>query len=350
MQLRTIFLIVVLFVIFSLTGYFLVNRYFSDHWDIDRYFTNNKDSQQIIFSEENNLFSVPSDINDSTKSLKTRIQSTGKVVSLIYNRKASLIYYESINTNLKSDIWQIDLNNNKSQLLFSSETLGLENFLEFVSPVLSPNKTRLAFVGKLGTKDCLFTYLIASQELTNLSDKIYNEQIKNPQWLSDNEIVFQKDNSLYLMDLITGKISDYFMNDKEILKIAATTDKLILLLKSDQDSNIYAYNGKNLEKITDFASPKTVNNFDISHDETVIALEIKNSISSVSDLYMAKINGQDLTELTENMDIAYPVFSPSNDRIAVFNKKQGLVLIDIKTKKQQKILNETRIDQIFLWR
>jgi hypothetical protein len=351
MQLKTIFLIVILFIIFSLTGYFLVNRYFSDHWDIDKYFTNDKNSQQIIFSQDNNLYTISPNISDLTKISKNRLQSTGKVVKMTYDRKSSLIYYESTNSALKSEIWQIDLNTNKSQLMFSSQTAGLENFMQFSTPVFSPDKSKLAFIGKLGSKDCVFTYDHKTKTLTNVSDKIYNDLISDLIWLNANTIIFKKENTLYALDLVKNNVAEYLNNSQKIKRIEIGQNNLLLLMEDEaKTANLFKYDGTNLTAITGFTSPKTVLSFAVSADFNQIAMEVNDTQKSASSIFLAKTNGENLLEITTKINPQNPVFAPSDDQIAVFVKNEGIQLINLATKKTQKIINEPKIDQIFLWK
>jgi len=226
-----------------------------------------------------------------------------------------------------------------------------------ISPALSPNGDKVAFLSNMGGKQGIFVMDIVDQE--NVEKVIEGEtdiDFEELHWLSPGmgwspdatQLTFSAkagdQDALYIYDVETENIQQHKFDMDGLFSAAWSPagDKIAFVGNSNGAGNIYVFNAETeeIEKITDDAFSDTYPRW--SHDGSKIAFvsERGQYISKDmvpenfnmadhdyenTDIFIVDINTKEITQVTNTPYLETdPVFSPENDRLLYVSDANGI--------------------------
>jgi len=362
MKLKTFLFIVLYVFIFAVIVYFLYIKFYQPFVSKNQgqNIPQGNRQESIYYTSGNNLYQLdPKASTQSINSIPTiRLQSTGVISKLCVDTKRNQFFYEVSTPSKNYEIWKVNLKDNSSEKIFSSQTPGLENFTNFRDPKLSADNENLGFLASHDQIDDLFSWQIDQNKLTNLTEEKFAGTISDFSWGTDTT-------KIVLSGLINGKgviktlseksISDFLEQDSLINQIEYSKNSLIYS-QTPKDAIVtniatVSLTNKKVVLLTDIASPKRVSDFAISPDKQELTFTVNDSSNQQNDIYTLKTDGTDLLQVTTDGKSSEPTFSPQSDKIAYWDKTIGIFIIPINKGNAQKVLNSAGvIDKILAWR
>lgn len=174
-----------------------------------------------------------------------------------------------------------------------------------------------------------------------------------------NGIIFESSNGYFIAntDNSIDRLSSPIVTKIDFTNESTTSENKNIfaeeeMIKDQKVNNIYKYDENNNKKaITNISYPQTVSSFQVSADEKFIVFSILNSVSSESNIYICEIDGTNTLQLTNNGISFYPLFSPDSNKIAFYQKGQGIFITNFNKTSFIKILNyQNEINNIIIWR
>lgn len=361
MKPTTTVIIILYLAVFGLIGYFLYQKYY--HNTVTPFQNENTititPDKTIFYTAGKDFYQLNSDLQTrGSKDTSTyKIQSTGEVKAMTIDKDNQYFYYQTITAINTSEIWQVNLKDYSFEKLFSNQTPGLENFISFRNPKISPDAKNLAFIASHQGSDQIFNFEITSRNLTNLSYESFQGNISDFDWASTGSTIYytgKQNDKTVLKSLQLDRVSrNIWEGSQKIDKISATKNKLIVFFSDLQTANIGYLelgNPDKINKITDIVAPNKVTNYNLDLKNEKIAYQVYDSTLNKNDLYLVNIDGTNLLQITEDGKSELPVFSPDGQQIAFWLKDSGIYTINTDKKNGQKVLNdEGKIDNILIW-
>ncbi|MEI6040198.1 MAG: hypothetical protein WCP93_02510 [Candidatus Berkelbacteria bacterium] len=111
------------------------------------------------------------------------------------------------------------------------------------------------------------------------------------------------------------------------------------------------FDTKKAMNITNLSKPYSVINFSVSQDNNLIVFQVQNTNTTKNDIEICKTDGSNLTQLTNDGESYFPVFSPDNTRIGFWRKNSGIYTMKTDGTDLKKVFNfDQNINQIYAWR
>ena len=358
MKRNTIIFTIIYLLIFLVGGYFLYTLYLKPYFTPEPVTPKTSEQIDLYFSDGGKLNYVnTNEQQGSRKTTALKLASVGNIASFSLSRDKQYFFYEEVLTPQKSVIWKYNQTDNTSEKIFSALTPGLENFTSFKLPVLSPDNTKLAFVGQNPSGEYLYYYDFTDKSLTNLNASTPKTGVRQLAWSTNNASLYDTSfstNKTVISSTNSQKVSEQVWEGTgETTELKATKDTLVFGLKNGQAINIFSLVPltKKITQITDLTFPRTLGVFNIAPDQKSIVFEIKDASTSQSDIYYESLDGTNLIQITDDGKSSYPVISSDNGSILYFLKGSGLYKSNTNKTRKEKVLNyDGNINRIFTWR
>jgi len=309
----------------------------------------------IYYGQDNNLYRAnPALVYETSADERVeRFQSTGGVSFVDINKTGQQIAYDAWGSLGFRDIWQVDSQSSMSETVATAGQTGLKDYSDFRRPKFSPEGTQLAFIGGRDGDETIFVKNLANGKISELLVAA-GLKITDYTWTRDGEkIIYCTDNNSQLgcweQELFKGGAKRIIAD--EILEISADkTGNVIYLAKRENNINIFSYESKTArtEAITDMVSPREVVFFQIDPQGEKIVFEVAEA--NLKNIYLAKINGENLLQLTTDGRSQQPLFSPRSDEIAFLKTDDGIYIMRADKTEEKKIANLRSFVKLLLWR
>lgn len=340
-----------IFVILCLIFYFKYLNNFINLGSGENVQNSENNEAKIFLSQDNNLYTLSPNQNSALndKSLQ-RIQSNGKVLKGEISSNNQIIVYEVKNNLDFSEIWQVELKSNNSQIIATRGQENLNADLDYFNPKINHSGTKIAFIGHSST-DSETIYF------KDLSDGAYSELLIQPNnkisdytWSNDDKkIVYCLSvNADCWIQKVDGTNASNILN-MEISQIVSTENGYIFIGLKNNAHNIYSSNleGKNIAPLSDLESPKNVSSFKYNPKSENIVYEVKEN--DISNIYSVKLNGSNRIQLTFDGVSSNPLISPSGDKFAFLKAFDGIYLSGISNNNPIKISNSYQNVNLLFW-
>lgn len=309
----------------------------------------------IYYGQDNNLYRANPGLVDGIGADERveRFQSTGEVSFVDINKTGQQIAYDAWGSLGFWDIWQVDSQSSISETVATAGQIDLKDYSDFRRPKFSPEGTQLAFIGGRDGEETIFVKNLANGKISELLVAA-GLKITDYTWTRDGEkIIYCTDSESLLgcweQELFKGGAKRIIAD--ETLEISADkTEEIIYLAKREDNINIFSYESKtgHTEAITDVISPREVVLFQIDAQGENIVFEV--ATANLKNIYLAKINGENLLQLTTDGHSQQPLFSPRCDEIAFLRVNDGIYIIQTDKTKEKKIANLRSFVKLLLWR
>lgn len=308
----------------------------------------------IYYSQDNNLFRAnPALVYEPSAGGRVeRFQSTGQVAWADINKNGQKIAYDAKNSLGFWEIWQVDSETQMAELVATSGQEDLKTYLDFRRPKFSPEGTALAFIGAKNGDETLFIKDFANGQIKELLVTA-GIKITDFSWSAQGESLIyctsaEVQSACWEQILFKGVAKKII--EGEVLEIAAENQSKILYLAKSTNFNIYSYNEKTGQKvaITDTVLPRAVTFFQIDPKGERVTYEVTEG--NLKNIYVAKVDGKNILQLTTDGQSGQPLFSPRADEIAFLREADGIYLIGINKENVRKITNLETTVKLLLWR
>ena len=307
---------------------------------------------QIYFSSPDGLYRTNPEYVSTGALINAaeKIQATTSVTSIDVLPGKTLAYAAS-NQAGYSEIWQMDLKSNQSEII--GRTTENNNFLNFEKPRFDPSGGKLAYLAKSEQKDTILINDIESGKTTDLTSAI-DTKISDFSWdKTGKKIIFCTKNptSNYCEALETASGKNLGTFTAEVDQIYWNKGTTLYYLENASDTaNIYSLSDITDKPvaITKISNPKTIVDFSLSSDGNTIAYEVKEGGSS--EIYVSKTDGSNLIQLTQDSKSREPQISPDGKLVAFLKEGDGIYLIGVDKLNEKKLLNLSGEIRLLAWR
>jgi len=308
----------------------------------------------IYYSQDNNLFRANPTLvyEPSAGGRVERFQSTGQVAFLDINKTGQKIAYDAKNPLGFWEIWQVDTQTGIAEMVATSGRADLEDYVDFRRPKFSPGGTALAFIGAKNGDETLFIKDLANGQIKELLVTA-GIKIADYSWsLQGESLIYctsaELQNGCWKQILFKGGAKRIIEGD--VLEIKADALGKILYLAKKDNFNIFSYDEKTDETqiLTDTVLPRAVTFFQVDPKGKRMVYEVAEG--SLKNIYVAKIDGKNILQLTTDGQSGQPLFSPRSDEIAFLREADGIYLIGINKENVRKITNLKTEVRLLLWR